>query len=108
MKLDIEKISKKYGTVLKENGESECKTIDDVFNIIDTTPVEEYEEEFKKWTTYLCLNDYIDELVANISDTILCGRLMEKLLDEDKFTDDPEMNQKIVAKINQFIEEKGL
>lgn len=108
MKLDIDKIGKMYGIVLKENGDRQCTDIDQCFHAMDVASMGEYEEETKECALCLDTNDDVEELVTSISDIILCGRLMEQLLDENKFTDDPDMNQKIVARINQFIEERGL
>ena len=104
MKLDIEKISEIYGCDINgKHSEPMINCIDDCFSLLQCSTTGKYEEEPKE-----CKYVGAEDIIASISDIILCCERLKELLEQDKFVDDFEVNRQIINEINWFMKAKGL
>lgn len=96
---NIETFVRKYGCMIDNiTGESKCNTIDKCFSIANLSGMGDHEEEVKE-----CKYASGEDIAVSIAEIILCGRRIEQLFKENKFTDDPDLNKEIIAKVQVFL-----
>ena len=82
----------------KNTGEPVCNTIDDCFRVAKYAGTGEYEEDILD-----CKYGDAEDITLSIAGIILCGRRIEQLFKENKFTDNPELNKEVIEKVQAFL-----
>ena len=96
---NIEALARKYGTTIDNTtGDSLCNTIDKCFHIANYAGMGDHEEEVKE-----CKYVTGEDIAVSVAEIILCGRRIEQLFKENKFTDDPELNARVIDKVQAFL-----
>lgn len=96
---NIESLVRRYDCIIDNiTGESNCNTIDECFRIANIAGMGDIEEEFRE-----CKYSSGEDIAVSIAEIILCGRRIEQLFKENKFTDDSDLNKEVIAKVQDFL-----
>ena len=105
MEINIEQIVKRYDdpryTIHGYN------TVDDCFDEAHSAASGDFVEDPVECKYYLDTDIEVEQLFDSICTIITSGRMMEKCLKENKFTDDPRINQLVIMKIKELLNNRG-